>query len=153
MIRQLQPWHENISKRQVKSPKIYFCDTGLLHSLLDLQDFQTVIGHPQVGASWEGFAMEQTLRILKPTQTYFWATYSGAELDLFFIMNGRRYGIEFKFNEAPEKTKSMSIALESLQLQKLLIVYPGKDTWPVNEKITVCPVLRVKELLTELLQS
>jgi len=148
MIRQLQAWHENISKRQVKSPKIYFRDTGLLHSLLDLPDLRIVSGHPQVGASWEGFAMEQTLRILRPSQAYYWATYSGAELDLFFILNGRRYGIEFKYSEAPEKTKSMAVAIDSLNLHKLLIVYPGEKTWPIDEIITACPIIQVKDFIT-----
>ena len=147
MIHQIQPWHENIRKRQVKSPKIYFRDTGLLHSLLDLRDFHTVTGHPQVGASWEGFAMEQIIRRMNPTQVYYWATYSGAELDMFMIINGQRYGIEFKFNEAPDKTKSMSIAVESLQLDKLLIVYPGENSWPINETIVVCPIDKVEESL------
>jgi predicted AAA+ superfamily ATPase len=147
MLRQLQAWHENLSKRQVKSPKIYFRDTGLLHSLLGLLDFQAILGHPQVGASWEGFALEQVLRIIRPPAAYFWATYSGAELDLFFIANGRRYGVECKFTEAPQPTKSMMVALESLQLDKLLIVYPGDKAWPVSERISVCPILQVPELL------
>ena len=90
MLRQLQPWHENLSKRQVKSPKVYFRDTGLLHSFLGVYDFHAIIGHPQAGASWEGFALEQILRIVQPAEAYFWATYSGAELDLFFIANGLR---------------------------------------------------------------
>ncbi|MBN1943511.1 MAG: DUF4143 domain-containing protein, partial [Phycisphaerae bacterium] len=149
MIRQLQPWRENIAKRQVKSPKIYFCDTGLLHSLLDINDSLGLYGHPQVGASWEGFAMEQILRIVRPAQAYFWATYAHAELDLFFIRNGKRYGLEFKMNEAPSKTKSMDMALESLKLDKLLIVYPGETSWPVNEKITVSSLGDVEECLTK----
>ena len=148
MIRQLQPWHENISKRQVKSPKIYFCDTGLLHSLLDMQTLHAVKGHPQVGASWEGFAIEQVLRTVRPPQAYYWATYSHAELDLFFILDGKRYGLEFKISEAPEKTKSMSIAIESLKLDKLLVVYPGDKIWPINDKITVCPQQNVCDILS-----
>ncbi len=147
MLRQLQPWHENLSKRQVKSPKVYFRDTGLLHSLQGLQDFQAVIGHPQVGASWEGFALEQILRVVRPTEAYFWATYSGAELDLFFIANGVRYGIECKFAEAPQPTKSVIAALDSLRLDRLLIVYPGDKVWPVSERIIACPILKVQELL------
>jgi len=147
MLRQLQPWHENLHKRQVKSPKVYFRDTGLLHSLLGLQDFHAVIGHPQVGASWEGFALEQILRIIRPAEAYFWATYSGAELDLFFVANGRRYGVECKFSEAPQPTKSMIAAIDSLRLDKLLIVYPGDKVWPVNERITVCPIHKVQESL------
>lgn len=147
MIHQLQPWHENISKRQVRSPKIYFRDTGLLHSLLDLQDFHAVTGHPQVGASWEGFAMEQMIRTINPAQVYYWATYSGAELDMFFIANGKRYGIEFKFSEAPDKTKSMAVAIETLKLDKLLVVYPGESSWPINETISVCPIAKAQEFL------
>lgn len=144
MIRQLQPWHENISKRQVKSPKIYFCDTGLLHSLLDLQDFRSITGHPLAGASWEGFAIEQILRMVRPSQAYYWATYSGAELDMLFFINGKRYGIELKFSEAPDKTKSMTIAIDSLGLDKLFVVYPGDKCWPVNKKIMVCPISQVR---------
>lgn len=147
MLRQLQPWYENINKRQVKSPKIYFRDTGLLHSLLDLGDFHSVTGHPGVGASWEGFAMEQLLTAIRPSQAYYWATYSGAELDLFFIINGVRYGVEFKFSEAPDKTKSMTAAIETLKLDKLFIVYPGDDSFSFDEKITVSPVWAVKDLI------
>ncbi|MBP7049672.1 MAG: ATP-binding protein [Phycisphaerae bacterium] len=149
MLRQLQPWHENLRKRQVRSPKVYFRDTGLLHSLLDLRDFHGIVGHPQAGASWEGFAIEQVLRIVRPAQAYFWATYSGAELDLFFIINGRRYGVECKFSEAPHATKSMSAAVESLKLDKLLVVYPGNETWPLSERITACPVCKVPEWLEQ----
>ena len=147
MIRQLQPWHENLRKRQVKSPKFYFRDTGLLHSLLDLHDQHAILGHPQVGASWEGFALEQVLKMVCPSQAYYWATYSGAELDLMLMMNGRRYGLEFKFSEAPDKTKSMTIAIESLKLDKLLIVSPTPKTWPITEHITVCPVMEVPKCL------
>lgn len=147
MVRQLQPWHENISKRQVKSPKVYFRDSGLLHSLLDLPDYLAVAGHPLAGASWEGFALEQILRIVRPSQAYYWATYSHAELDLFFILNGRRYGLEFKFSEAPDITKSMKIAIESLKLDRLLIVYPGDKHWPVSEQISVCSITDATEIL------
>ena len=146
MIRQLQPWHENIAKRQVKSPKIYLCDTGLLHSLLDLNDHHAISGHPQVGASWEGFAIEQVLRIIRPSQAYYWATYSHAELDLFFIRNGKRYGMEFKMSEAPARTKSMNIAIDNLKLDKLIIVYPGEESWPVDDRITVCPLCGIADL-------
>ena len=143
MIRQLQPWYENIGKRQIKSPKMYFRDTGLLHSLLDLGDFHAVTGHPQVGASWEGFAMEQVLRATRALQVYYWATYSGAELDMFVMSGGKRYGIEFKFSEAPDRTKSMAIAVESLKLDKLFVVYPGQKSWVIDEKISVCPIAEI----------
>ncbi|MCP5004218.1 MAG: ATP-binding protein [Planctomycetes bacterium] len=153
MIQQLQPWHENISKRQVRSPKIYFRDTGLLHSLLDLRDFYAVTGHPQVGASWEGFAMEQIIRTLRLSQVFYWATYGGAELDLFIIINGKRYGIEFKFSEAPGKTKSIAIAIESLKIDRLLIVYPGEESWPVSETISVCPISKAIKFLVGLTEG
>lgn len=145
MIRQLQPWHENIGKRQVKAPKVYFRDSGLLHSLLGLTDERSLLGHPKVGASWEGFALEQVLRAARPTAAYFWATHSGAEVDLFFLREGRRLGVEVKFNEAPQITSSMHAALKELRLDHLWIVYPGLHTYPVHEKITVCPLQRVAD--------
>ncbi|NIA05034.1 MAG: DUF4143 domain-containing protein [Proteobacteria bacterium] len=137
MVRQLQPWHENISKRQVKAPKIYFRDSGILHSLLDIPDHHHLMGHPRLGASWEGFALEQILQIVGPTEPYFWATHSGAEVDLFFSKDGRRYGVEFKFNEAPKISKSMHIALADLRLSHLYVIYPGKESYPVAENISV----------------
>ena len=140
MIRQLQPWHENIAKRQVKAPKIFFRDSGLLHSLLNLSDLQELLGHPRVGASWEGFALEQLLHAVQPSEAFFWSTHSGAEIDLFFQFRGRRYGVEFKFNEAPKVTKSMRIALNDLHLDHLWVVYPGQYTYPAYEKITVYPL-------------
>ncbi|MEI6610333.1 MAG: ATP-binding protein [Deltaproteobacteria bacterium] len=146
MIRQLMPWHENLSKRQVKAPKIYFRDSGILHQLLSLKDFQALNGHPRVGASWEGFALEQTLNIIETRQIYFWATYSGAELDLFFLHNGRRYGVEFKYSEAPVATKSIHSALETLKLEHVWIVYPGNTQYPVHEKITVIPLKDISDL-------
>ncbi|MCR4315487.1 MAG: ATP-binding protein [Planctomycetes bacterium] len=138
MVRQLQPWHENIGKRQVRSPKFYIRDSGLLHSLLGLQDEHAITGHPQVGASWEGFALEQTLLLLDSPEAYFWSTYGGAELDLLIFSNGRRYGLEFKFSEVPDKTKSMSIALETLHLERLLVVAPVGAGWRISDKIEVC---------------
>jgi len=140
MIRQLQPWHENISKRQVKAPKIYFRDTGLLHSLLNITDFLSLNGNPRLGASWEGFALEQVLQLMKPNEAYFWSTHSGAEIDLLFFKDGKRFGIEFKYNEAPKVTKSMHIAIEDLSLDHLWIIYPGKVEYPVTEKIIVKPL-------------
>ncbi|MEI9477172.1 MAG: ATP-binding protein [Deltaproteobacteria bacterium] len=146
MIRQLQPWHENIAKRQVKAPKIYFRDSGLLHSLLSLTDFHSLSGHPRMGASWEGFVLEQVLQILNPSEAFFWATYQGVEIDLFFLLRGRRYGVEFKFNEAPKVAKSMHVALETLALDHLWIIYPGKHKYPVHEKITVWPLRDISTL-------
>jgi len=137
MVRQLQPWHENLKKRQVKAPKVYLRDSGLLHSLFNISSLVDLLGHPALGASWEGFALEQFLRIQQPAEAYFWSTYSGAELDLLLFAGGKRYGLEFKFNEAPKITKSMHVALHDLDLQHLWVVYPGRESYPVHEKITV----------------
>lgn len=146
MVRQLPPWYENLSKRQVKAPKIYLRDSGLLHSLLSLSDRYSLVGHPRVGASWEGFALEQVLRTAKPTEAYFWATHNGAEIDLFFQHHGRRYAVEVKFTEAPTITRSMRIALEDLALDHLWIIYPGAHTYPVHDKITVWSLQEVADL-------
>lgn len=146
MVRQLQPWFENTSKRQVRAPKIYLRDSGLLHSLLNIPDMHTLLGHPKVGASWEGYAIEQVLSILRPTEAYFWATHGTAELDLLFFANGKRYGIEVKFSEAPEVTRSMHIALQDLGLEHLWVIYPGEQSYPVHERITVFPLQQLTNL-------
>ena len=146
MVRQLQPWHENISKRQVKAPKVFSRDSGLLHSLLNLSDPHTLLGHPLVGASWERFALEQLFHAVQPFEAFFWSTHSGAEIDLFFQYHGRRYGVEFKFSEAPKVTKSMHIVLNDLGLDHLWIVYPGQHLYPVDNKISVCPLAEVAGL-------
>lgn len=148
MVRQLQPWHANISKRQVKSPKVYFRDVGLLHSLLNLPTEMDLLGHPQCGSSWEAFATEQVLAELRPTQAYFWATYAKAELDLYLPMGRRNIGMEFKLSESPKKTPSMTSAIEALHLDQLLIIHPGQDTWPITETITACPLHRIREVLS-----
>jgi predicted AAA+ superfamily ATPase len=150
MLRQLQPWFVDIKKRQVKSPKVSLRDSGLLHSLLALPDKHSVLGHPQAGASWEGFALEQILQIIKPEQAYFWATHSGAELDLFFIHHGQHYGIEIKFNEAPKATRSMRNAIETLRLKHLWIVYPGQHAYPIDRSLSVCPLQALPSLVREL---
>lgn len=150
MMRQLQPWHENLSKRQVKAPKIYFTDSGLLHQLLTVTDMHSLLGHPKLGASWEGFAIEQAIRIPNIGDAYYWATYSGAELDLMFLYDGKRYGMEFKFNEAPKVTKSMRVACKDLNLTHLWVIYPGEHAYPVEDKISVLPLSRITDsLLTD----
>lgn len=146
MIRQLLPWHENIDKRQVKSPKIYFRDSGLLHCLLGLPDRHTLLGHPRVGASWEGFAIEQVLAALDSPEAYFWATQGQAELDLMFMRVGRRYGVEVKFDETPKVTRSMHTAIAELHLDHLWIVYPGEHEYPVDKRITVWPLAKIAHL-------
>jgi hypothetical protein len=150
MVRQLQPWFENTGKRQVRSPKIYLRDSGLLHSLLNIPDLQVLFGHPKVGASWEGYAIEQVLSILHPNEAYFWGTHGGAELDLMFFHNGKRYGIEVKFSEAPEVTRSMQSALQELQLAHLWVIYPGSQVYPVHERITVYPLQKLTNLLEKI---
>lgn len=146
MVRQLQPWFENTNKRQVRAPKIYLRDSGLLHSLLNIPDVHTLLGHPKVGASWEGYAIEQALSILRPHEAYFWATHGAAELDLLFFANGKRYGIEVKFSEAPEVTRSMHIALQDLGLEHLWVIYPGEQSYPVHERITVWSLQKISDL-------
>ncbi|MFZ2097593.1 MAG: ATP-binding protein [Anaerolineales bacterium] len=150
MIRQLQPWYENISKRQVRAPKVYLRDSGLLHCLLNIQDKHTLLGHPKVGASWEGYVIEQVLQILRPSEAYFWAVHRSAELDLLLFHKGKRYGMEVKFSEAPEITRSMQTALHDLDLSHLWVVYPGVDDYQVEKKISILPLLKVPELVHQL---
>ena len=146
MVRQLQPWHENIAKRQVKSPKTYLRDAGLLHTLLGLETESDLLAHPRVGASWEGFALEQVLHAIAPSDAYFWGTHAGAELDLMFFHRGRRYGVEIKFSEAPKTTRSMHIAAEDLGLEHLWIVAPTRDSYPITESVSVCSIEDVPTL-------
>jgi predicted AAA+ superfamily ATPase len=147
VIRQLQPWHANISKRQVKSPKIYIRDSGLLHSLLGITNWEDLLGSPMAGSSWEGFVIEQILRLLQPRDAYFWSTHQGAELDLYLPVGKNRFGVEIKFQEAPRITPSMRIALEDLSLHHLWVVYPGKHTYKMDKKITAIPVEGVPNLV------
>jgi predicted AAA+ superfamily ATPase len=139
MIRQLQPWHENLSKRQVKAPKIYVRDSGLLHTLLGLRKTRDLLTHPKLGASWEGFVIEQLLRTVEPDQAYFWATHQGAEIDLLMLRGSRRVGVEIKRGDAPSLTRSIRIAIEDLRLNKLWIIYPGELRYNLGEKVTVIP--------------
>ncbi|MBI3371781.1 MAG: ATP-binding protein [Betaproteobacteria bacterium] len=126
LVRQLPPWHENLGKRQVKAPKIYIRDSGLLHYLWGISDSDALWQHPKSGASWEGFALEQVLHVAQPDEAYFWATHAGAELDLLMFKHGLRVGVEFKRVDAPKMTASMHIALQDLKLDALYVVYPGE---------------------------
>ncbi len=132
LVRQLAPWHENLGKRQVKAPKIYLRDTGLLHYLLGIADAETLWLHPRSGASWEGFALEQVLHVAQPDEAYFWATHAGAELDLLMFKHGLRVGVEFKRVDAPKMTPSMLIALRDLKLDALYVVYPGTRRYSLS---------------------
>ncbi|MEK7721841.1 MAG: ATP-binding protein [Elusimicrobiota bacterium] len=140
MLRMLPPWHENIKKRQIKAPKAYFRDSGLLHLLLGVQTMRQLRSHPRYGAAWEGFALEQILAVCGGEDAYFWSTQRGAELDLLLIRGGKRYGFEFKSSEAPAMTRSMYIALEDLKLDSLRIIYPGTKVYKVHDKVTVVPL-------------
>lgn len=140
MVRQLQPWHENIKKRQVKSPKIYLRDSGLLHQLLGIGAEKDLLSHPKCGSSWEGYAVEETLKAIRPDEVYFWATHQGAELDLLLIKDGRRVGVEVKRMDAPTLTPSMRTALDDLKLEQILVFYPGKATYPLSDRVTVMPL-------------
>lgn len=139
LVRVLQPWHANLAKRQVKMPKIYFRDSGLLHYLLGIHNEKELYLHPRSGASWEGFGMEELLKVTQPDEAYFWATHSGAELDLLIIKNGQRIGVEFKRVDAPRLTPSMRIALSDLGLTRLLVIYPGSRYYPLEDNIQVVP--------------
>jgi uncharacterized protein len=134
-VRQLQPWFENTGKRQVKAPKVYVQDSGLLHALLDLSTHEQLMGHPKAGASWEGFVLTQVLSILGDRDAYFWRTHQGAELDLLVMRGGKRYGFEMKLSDAPTLTKSMHIALEDLGLSRLFVVYPGARSYPLHDQV------------------
>jgi uncharacterized protein len=140
LVRQLQPWFANTAKRQVKAPKIYFRDTGLLHELLGLADPAALERHPRYGASWEGFALDQVLRIAQPDEAYFWATHSGAELDLLMFKDGRRVGVEFKRADAPTLTPSMRVALADLALDALYVVYPGTRRYQLADRVEAVPL-------------
>ena len=138
MIRLLPPWHENISKRQVKAPKLYLRDSGLFHNLIGIGDRRQLLAQPKLGASWEGFALETIARqlALDENEAWFWATHSGAELDLLVIRDGRRIGYEFKFSDRPAVSRSARSALESLQLDHLYLVHPGSRHFPLTPQIS-----------------
>ena len=144
MVRALPPWYENLKKRQVKSPKVYIRDSGLLHALLSIETHRDLQAHPKLGASWEGFVLEQVLAAARTRDVYFWATHGGAELDLLAFKHGRRYGIEIKYADAPTMTKSLRIAMQDLRLHRASIVYPGDCAYPLDEKIRVIPVSQIE---------
>jgi predicted AAA+ superfamily ATPase len=140
MVRQLPPWHENLGKRQVRAPKVYVRDTGLLHSLLGIADRRDLENHPKVGASWEGYAVEEVIKALNPEETYYWATYNRAELDLLLFKKGRRIGVECKRADAPTLTPSMRIAMADLKLDHLYVVYPGERAYALAKRVEVVPL-------------
>lgn len=142
MARQLPPWFENLGKRQVKAPKVYVRDTGLLHTLLGITSQRDLENHPKVGASWEGYAVEEVLKALQPDEAYYWATYNGAEIDLILFKNGRRIGVECKRADAPALTPSMRIAMADLKLDHLFVVYPGEKAYTLAKNVEVIPLAK-----------
>jgi hypothetical protein len=151
MIRQLPAWFENIGKRLVKAPKVYFRDTGVLHVLLGLRTYDEVMSHPKQGFSWEGFALEQVIRLARADRdAFFYKTHGGAELDLLLIRGGKRYGLEFKYVDAPRTTRAMHIVIEDLQLEKLWVVYPGDTTYALQENIEGVPLEQFDRIVEEI---
>lgn len=149
-MRQLPPWFENIGKRQIKSPKVYLRDSGLLHALLGIPSFAALETHPKLGASWEGFAMEEVLRVTGDRDAYFWKTQGGAELDLLVFINGRRIGFEFKYADAPAVTRSIHVARADLRLDRVFIVHPGRKSYSLNEWAEAISLREVRTLNTAL---
>jgi len=150
MVRVVPPWFENLGKRQVKAPKIYLRDSGVLHALLRIDTLHDLQAHPKLGASWEGFALEQLLACVEARDTYYWATHAGAELDALVFRRSKRYGFEFKYTDAPAATKSMHVALGDLRLEHLWVVYPGTKSWAAAEHITVTPLRDLETVLNSL---
>lgn len=148
MIRVLRPWYENIRKRQVKTPKIYFRDSGVYNALSSIRSITELAKTPKIGPLWEGFALEEVINCLqiRSDDCYFWSTHNEAELDLLVFKNGKRLGFEFKYSDSPKITKSMNIAVEDLQLDHLYIIFPGAISFAMNEKITACGLDVLREL-------
>jgi len=148
MVRQLRPWNYNTKKRIIKRPKIYFRDTGILHALFDLPEKKDVLSHPKLGASWEGFALEETIKAirLKENEVFFWGVHASAEIDLVFQKNGRLYGVEVKYAQAPGFTSSMRMASEELALKHLWVVYPGSEAYALNKNMTVIPLTELRSI-------
>ena len=143
MIRQLPPWHANLKKRQVKSPKVYFRDTGLLHQLLGIRTEKELLSHPKCGASWEGYVIEEVLRATEPEEAFFWATHQGAEIDLVMVKDGHLLGVECKRADAPSLTPSIRIALEDLKLERIAVVYPGPRRYFLADRVEAVPLQAV----------
>jgi predicted AAA+ superfamily ATPase len=140
MVRQLAPWHANLKKRQVKSPKIYFRDSGLLHQILGIRLEKDLLTSAKCGASWEGYVIEEVIQAFNPDESYFWATHNGAEIDLLMVKEGRVYGVECKRMDAPKMTPSMQIAMTDLNLKRMAVIYPGAKRFPLADGIEVVPL-------------
>ncbi|MFZ0615684.1 MAG: ATP-binding protein [Chthoniobacterales bacterium] len=140
MVRQLAPWHANLKKRQVKSPKIYFRDSGLLHQILGIRSEKDLLTSAKCGASWEGYVIEEVIQAFNPDESYFWATYNGAEIDLLMVKEGGVYGVECKRMDAPKMTPSMQIAMTDLNLKRMAVIYPGAKRFPLADGIEAVPL-------------
>ena len=140
MVRQLAPWHANLKKRQVKSPKIYFSDSGLLHQILGIRSEKDLLTSPKCGASWEGYVIEEAIQAFNPDESYFWATHNGAEIDLLMVKEGALYGVECKRMDAPRLTTSMRIAMTDLKLERMSVIYPGIKRFPLADGIEAVPL-------------
>ena len=140
MLRQLQPIHANLKKRQVKSPKIYVRDSGLLHQLLGIDSMKSLFSHPKIGASWEGFIIENVLMREPYDEVFFWATHQGAEIDLILRRGDALYGVECKRADAPRLTRSIRIALDDLKLKHVFVIYPGIQRFPLASQVEAVPL-------------
>ena len=143
MLRVLPPWYERLGKRLTKAPKVFLRDSGILHFLLGLEEMKELQLHPRYGASWEGFALEQTLIAHGEREAYFYRTQRGAELDLMLLRRGRRWGFEFKCTDAPRTTKSMHVVIKDLELERLWVVYPGEQEYPLTDAIIALPLKKI----------
>lgn len=150
VLRVLPPWHENLAKRQVKSPKVYIADSGIAHALLGIRTRDELLGHPKGGATWEGFLLTQVMQQLgaRREECFFWSTHQGAELDLLVVRGKRRIGFEMKRSEAPEVTKSMRIAMEDLGLDELVVLHGGKDSWAMGERMRAVAAVGIPDEIT-----
>jgi hypothetical protein len=146
LIRQLAPWHANIKKRQVKSPKVYVRDSGLLHQLVGIDSDTALANHPKCGASWEGYVIEELLASCDHEAAYFWGTHQGAEIDLLLQRRGRLYGFEVKRADAPKLTPSMRTALADLGLERITVIYPGPQTYSIHPRIRVIPLAALPQI-------
>jgi predicted AAA+ superfamily ATPase len=152
MVRQLPSWHENVGKRQVKAPKVFVRDSGILHTLLGLRNAREIDTHPKVGASWEGFALDAVVARLRaePEECFFWATHSGAELDLLVVRGGERVGFEFKRTTTPAATRSMHVAMDTLRLRNLWVVHAGERGFDLGPHMRATPLARLLQELSPL---
>ncbi len=146
MVRILPPWHANVGKRLVKAPKLYIRDSGLFHSLQAIESWEQLAAHPKLGVSWEGFALEQALRLVGVERPHYWRAHTGSEVDLVWLAAGSLWGLEVKYADAPRMTKSIRAALGDLPLKHVWIVYPGPEAYPLDKRVTVLPLSGIGQI-------